>query len=65
MLSWYLKVVGSRCFILNTKDTLDKFDSRFDAGVVLCYSSSNKAYRVYNNKTFFLEESMHVTFKET
>jgi len=61
----YFKVFGSKCFILNSKDNLDKFNSKFDVGIFLGYSSSNKAYRVYNNKTLYLEESMHVTFEET
>jgi hypothetical protein len=26
----YFKVFGSKCFILNTKDILDKFDSKSD-----------------------------------
>jgi hypothetical protein len=29
------------------------------------YSSSSKAYRVYNNRILCLEESMHVAFEET
>ena len=41
------------------------FDSKFDVGIFLGYSSCSKAYRVYNNKTFSLEESMHVVFEET
>jgi hypothetical protein len=32
---------------------------------VLDYSSLSKAYRVYNNRTFCLEESIHVAFEET
>lgn len=61
----YFKVFGSKCFILNTKDNLDKFDSKSDVGIFLGYSSSSKAYRVYNNRTLCLEESMHVAFEET
>jgi hypothetical protein len=44
---------------------LDKFDSKSDIDIVLDYSSLSKAYRVYNNKTFCLEESIHVAFEET
>lgn len=61
----YFKVFDSKCFILNTKDNLDKFILKSDGGIFLGYSSSNKAYKVYNNKTLYLEESMHVTFEET
>jgi len=45
--------------------TWTKFDSKFVIGIFLGYSSSNKAYRVYNNRTLYLEESMHITFEKT
>jgi hypothetical protein len=31
----------------------------------LCYSSTNKSYRVYNCRTLVVEESMHVVFDES
>jgi len=55
----------SKCFILNTKDKLDKFDSKSNVIFFLGYFSSSKAYRVYNNITPCLEEFMYVVFKET
>jgi len=61
----YFKKLYSKCFILNTKNNLDKFDSKFDVGIFCGYSSSSKAYKVYNNITFYFEKSMHVVFKET
>ena len=30
-----------------------------------CYSLSSKAYRVFNNKTMVVEESIHVVFDES
>lgn len=30
----------------------------------LCYSSTNKSYRVYNCRTLVVEESMHAVFDE-
>ena len=36
-----------------------------DVGVFLDYSTSSKAYRVFNKRTLVVEESMHVTFDET
>jgi hypothetical protein len=44
---------------------LDKFDSKSNFGIFLGYSSSSKAYRVYNNRILCLEKSMHAIFKET
>jgi hypothetical protein len=60
----YFKVVGLKCFIINTNNNLDKFDLKFDVGIFLEYSFSSKVYRVYNNKTLCFEEFMHVAFEE-
>ena len=61
----YFKVFLCKCFILNTKDNLDKFDPKSDVGIFLGYSNSSKIYRVYNKRTLVVEESMHVTFDES
>ncbi|KAH9745941.1 hypothetical protein KPL70_004261 [Citrus sinensis] len=61
----YFKVFRCKCFVLNTKDNLGKFDPKFDVGIFLGYSNSSKAYRVYNKRTLVVEESMHVTFDES
>ena len=61
----FFKVFGCKCFVLNTKDNLGKFDSKSDIGIFLGYSSSSKAYRVYNKRTLVVEESMHVNFDES
>ncbi|KAH9751239.1 hypothetical protein KPL71_014213 [Citrus sinensis] len=61
----YFKVFGCKCFILNTKDNLGKFDPKSDIDIFLGYSNSSKAYRVYNKRTLVVEESMHVTFDES
>ncbi|KAH9658168.1 hypothetical protein KPL70_023385 [Citrus sinensis] len=61
----YFKVFGCKCFILNTKDNLGKFDPKSDVSIFLGYSNSSKAYRVYNKRTLVVEESMHVTFDES
>ncbi|KAI3672740.1 hypothetical protein L6452_38838 [Arctium lappa] len=53
------------CFILNNKDQLGKFDSKADDGIFLGYSSISKAYRVFNKRRQFVEETIHVTFDET
>ena len=61
----YFKVFGSKCFILNTKDNLGNFDAKSNIGIFLGYSLSSKAYRVFNNKTMVVEESIHVVFDES
>ena len=61
----YFKVFGSKCFILNTKDNLGKFDAKSSVGIFLRYSLSSKAYRVFNKKTMVVEESIHAVFDES
>ena len=61
----YFKVFGSKCFILNTKDYLTKFDPKSYEGVFLGYSQNSKAYIVLNKHTMKVEESLNVTFDET
>ena len=61
----YLRVFGCKCFILNTKDNLGKFDSKADEGIFLGYSTTSKAYRVFNKRTLVVEESMYVVFDES
>ena len=61
----YFKVFGCKCFILNTKDNLGKFDPKSDVGIFLEYSNSSKSYRVCNKRTLVVKESMHVTFDKS
>ncbi|RVW63757.1 Retrovirus-related Pol polyprotein from transposon TNT 1-94 [Vitis vinifera] len=61
----YFKVFGCKCFISNTKDNLGKFDAKSDVGIFLGYSTSSKAFRVFNKRTMVVEESIHVIFDES
>ena len=61
----YFKVFGCKCFILNTKDNLWKFVAKSDVGIFLGYSSSSKAFRVFNKRTMVVDESIHVIFYES
>ncbi|GJU52408.1 retrovirus-related pol polyprotein from transposon TNT 1-94 [Tanacetum coccineum] len=61
----YFKVFGSKCFILNTKDYLTKFDLKSYEGVFLGYSQNSKAYIVLNKHSMKVEESLNVTFDES
>ncbi|GJW60466.1 retrovirus-related pol polyprotein from transposon TNT 1-94 [Tanacetum coccineum] len=54
-----------KCFILNTKDYLTKFDPKLYEGVFLGYSQNSKAYIILNKQTTKVEESLNVTFDET
>nr|GEW49457.1 retrovirus-related Pol polyprotein from transposon TNT 1-94 [Tanacetum cinerariifolium] len=61
----YFRVFGSKCFILNTKYYLTKFDPKSYEGVFLGYSQNSKAYIIINKHTKKIKESLNVTFDET
>ena len=43
---------------------MEKFDSISDVRIFLRYSTTSKAYRVFNKITLVVKESMHVVFDE-
>ncbi|GKB75238.1 hypothetical protein Tco_0942133 [Tanacetum coccineum] len=66
----YFRVFGSKCFILNTKDYLTKFDPKSYEGVFYDYSQYSKRIppphtSSTNKHTRKVEESLNVTFDET
>ncbi|GJW77418.1 retrovirus-related pol polyprotein from transposon TNT 1-94 [Tanacetum coccineum] len=61
----YFRVFRSKCFILNTKDYLTKFDPKSYECVFLGYSQNSKAYIILNKQTRKIKESLNVTFNET
>nr|GEZ15250.1 retrovirus-related Pol polyprotein from transposon TNT 1-94 [Tanacetum cinerariifolium] len=65
IVDFYSRVLGSKCFILNTKDYLTKFDPKSYEGVILGYSQNSKAYIILNNHTRKIKKSLNVTFDET
>ena len=60
----YFKVFDCKCFVLNEKDALGKFDTKSDEGIFLGYSYTSKAFHVFNKRTLVIEESIHVVFNE-
>ena len=62
----YFHIFGCRCFVLNNgKERLGKFDAKSDEAIFLGYSSTSKAFRVFNKRTLVVEESIHVIFDES
>lgn len=58
-----MRAFGCKCFVLNNnKNNLGKFDAKSDEIVVIGYSNSSQAYRVFNKRTLLVEKSIHVTF---
>jgi len=60
----YFHPFACKCFILNTKDNLEKFDSKSDNGTFLGYFETSKAFRVYSSRTLAVEETIHLKFNE-
>ncbi|GJZ88661.1 putative ribonuclease H-like domain-containing protein [Tanacetum coccineum] len=60
----FMRPFGCPLTILNTLDSLGKFDRKSDEGYLLGYSTSSKAFRVYNKRTKRVEENLHINFLE-
>nr|GEV38312.1 retrovirus-related Pol polyprotein from transposon TNT 1-94 [Tanacetum cinerariifolium] len=58
----FLKPFRCSVTILNTLDHLGKFDGKSDDGFFVGYSINSKTFRVFNMRTRFVEENMHITF---
>lgn len=61
----YFHVFGSKCFILRDRENLCKFDRKSDEGIFLGYSSSSRAYQVYNKKTETVMETINVVVDDS
>ena len=61
----YFRVFGCKCFVLNTKDNLGKFDAKSYEAIFVGYSNYSKAHRVPNRSSLTIEKSMHVKFEES
>ncbi|KAK0600566.1 hypothetical protein LWI29_016181 [Acer saccharum] len=56
----YFHTFGSKCYILNDRDHLGKFDAKSDVGLFLGYAINSCAYRVFNLTTKTIMESINV-----
>ena len=61
----YFRIFGSTCFILKDRENVGKFDSQSDEEIFLGYSSTSKAYRVYNKRTMMVMETVNVVIDES
>ena len=52
-------------FILKDRENVGKFDSRSEEGIFLGYSSTSKAYQVYNKRTKKVMETVNVVIDES
>nr|GEU37710.1 hypothetical protein [Tanacetum cinerariifolium] len=61
----FMRPFGCPVTILNTLDSLGKFDGKIDEVFLVGYSVSSKAFRVFNSRTRIVQETLHVNFLET
>ena len=60
----YFRVFGCKCFILNKRERLGKFQSKTIEGIFVGYGSNSHAYRVYNKSNGCVVETCDVVFDE-
>nr|GEU72906.1 hypothetical protein [Tanacetum cinerariifolium] len=60
----FMRPFGCPVTILNTLDPLGKFDGKADEGFLVGYSVSSKSFRVFNNRTRIVQETLHINFLE-
>nr|GEX53648.1 hypothetical protein [Tanacetum cinerariifolium] len=60
----FMRPFGYLVTILNTLDSLGKFNRNVDEGFLVGYSVSSKAFRVFNSRTRIVQETLHVNFLE-
>jgi hypothetical protein len=61
----YLRLFGSKCYILVKKGRHSKFAPKAVEGFLLGYDSNTKAYRVFNKSSGLVEVSSDIVFDET
>ena len=60
----YFLVFGSKCYILNDRENLGKFDAKSDEGIFLGYSTISRAYRVFNKRTKTVMKSINMVIDD-
>ena len=61
----YFRIFRSTYFILKDRENMRKFDSQSDEGIFLGYFFTSKAYRVYNERTMKVMETVKVVIDES
>ncbi|GJV33064.1 putative ribonuclease H-like domain-containing protein [Tanacetum coccineum] len=56
----FMRPFGCHVTIINTLDSLGKFDGKSNEGFFVGYSLSSKAFRVYNTRTRRVKENLHI-----
>nr|GEW53167.1 hypothetical protein [Tanacetum cinerariifolium] len=60
----HLHIFGCICYITRYGKNLNKMKEKRDQCILVGYSTQSKGYRVYNNRTRMIVESIHIRFNE-
>ncbi|KAI3770338.1 hypothetical protein L6452_01466 [Arctium lappa] len=60
----YFHIFGCKCFVLNDRESLNKFSAKADERIFIGYSSTSTAFRVYLKKSKTVIKSINVSFDE-
>jgi transposase InsO family protein len=60
----HFRVFGSKCYIKNNGENLDKYDNRSDEGIFLGYATNSKGYRCYNKRLLKMVDCIDVKIDE-
>nr|GFA72234.1 retrovirus-related Pol polyprotein from transposon TNT 1-94 [Tanacetum cinerariifolium] len=60
----FFHIFGSICYIVRDGENLDKMKEKGDECIFVGYSNQSRAYKVFNNRTRVIMESIHVNFNE-
>nr|GEV87177.1 ribonuclease H-like domain-containing protein [Tanacetum cinerariifolium] len=58
----FMRPFGCPVTILNTLDSLGKFEGKVDEGFLVGYSINSKAFRVFSSRTRIIQETLYVNF---
>ncbi|GKE52823.1 retrovirus-related pol polyprotein from transposon TNT 1-94 [Tanacetum coccineum] len=60
----FFYIFSSLCYIVRDGENLDKMKEKGDACIFVGYSTQSRVYRVYNQKTRVIVETIHLNFDE-
>nr|GFA30846.1 hypothetical protein [Tanacetum cinerariifolium] len=60
----FFRVFGCRCYLFNDYEDVEKLKAKGDIGVFVGYSKESAAFRIYNQQTRKIHESVNVNFDE-
>nr|GFC65991.1 hypothetical protein [Tanacetum cinerariifolium] len=60
----FFYVFECRCYLLNDYEDVEKLKAKGDIGVFVGYSKESDAFKIYNNRTRKIHESVNVNFVE-